>query len=233
MNIEDIKVGETYNVRVTVTGFKLAKNAVVVWACGGHPCYFSPEDFSPISPENGIKNTETAPKYDPNRKFRKGDKVRVVAWNGRRPITLDRDFAEGDRHPFSPECVVIEDEDASLLGTVKIQAVDGAQTGRMIACFLELVTPVEARVSFRVGDFPVDGEWSVWKDSFGKTEIISSYKIATHPHAKESAEAERDRLNAEYRKEREIRNEIIEIDKAINKEILNHAHAFLTRKEQA
>ena len=50
MKYEDLKIGETYNVRVKVNGTNLAKNAICVWDCGGLPCYFRLEDVSPISP---------------------------------------------------------------------------------------------------------------------------------------------------------------------------------------
>ena len=193
MNIEDIKIGETYNVRVTVE----EKNDAVYIQCrtseSAHPVILAAREaaaFSPISPENGIKNTEPSPKYDPCRKFRKGDKVRVVKEiNGRIP-PLCGDIEAGNVYTVSDN----EDGgDVMLEVNGKYDCIDWY--------YLELVTPVEERVSFRVGDFPVDGEWSVWKDSLGKTEIISSYKIATHPNAKEAAEAECARLNAEWRKE--------------------------------
>ena len=135
---------------------------------------------------NCKKPIETAPKYDPNRQFREGDKVKPRERNGRIPWAKDMMLT------------VISDERNS---GVTVRDEESGEERLMCVLFLELVTPVKERVSFRVGDFPVDGEWSVWKNSFGKTEIISSYKIATHPHAKEAAEAECARLNAEYRKE--------------------------------
>lgn len=136
---------------------------------------------------------ETAPKYDPCRKFRKGDNAKPRIINGRRNQKL----------PLDVIFTVTGDEDE--YGAVPVEYMSpgrGLQTSTTVmAVWLELVTPVEERVSFRVGDFPVEGEWSVWKNSCEKTEIISSYKIATHPNAKEAAEAECARLNAEYRKE--------------------------------
>lgn len=50
MKYEELKIGETYNVRVNVNGTNLAKNAICVRDCGGFPCYFRLEDVSPISP---------------------------------------------------------------------------------------------------------------------------------------------------------------------------------------
>lgn len=142
---------------------------------------------------NVVKNTETAPKYAPCRLFRKGDVVEPSSVNGRwsSPVWVDRAGIHYE---------VTNDEDP-LTAHMYIKDPDSPEPFLVHAAFFKLVTPAEARFSFRVGDFPVDGEWSVWKDSIGKTEIISSYKIATHPNAKAAAEAERDRLNAEYRKE--------------------------------
>ena len=134
---------------------------------------------------------ETYHKYDPNRLFREGDKVEVVKNKGR---------IGSSTLPVGTRATVVRDEEEC--DWVFIKADDCDKLDTIDAAYLKLVTPVEERFSFRVGDFPVDGEWSVWKNSFGKTEIISSYKIATHPHAKEAAEAECARLNAEYRKEK-------------------------------
>lgn len=186
MDIKDIKVGETYNVRVKVEcidedgWFKVRTSEKAI------SFVLSPKEQEAFS---------LLPKYDPCRKFRKGDKAKPRIINGR----------EIPKMPLDVIFTVTGDEDE--YGAVPVEymsPVRGLLTSTTVhAVWLELVTPVEARVSFRVGDSPVDGEWSVWKDSFGKTEIISSYKIATHPHAKEAAEAERDRLNAEWRKEQE------------------------------
>ena len=201
MNIEDIKVGETYNVRVTVTGFNLAKNAVAVWACGGHPCYFPLEDFSPISPENGIKNTETAPKYDPNRLFRKGDKVRVVEWNGRKYYDSDH----GTRLETGCLAEIWEDEkDEQEEGYVSVIFQEYIRS--VPPCYLELVSPIEELEISRVFNDIKMGAWIVTKDNFTHAyfpyRMLMSDNIANSiQEAKAAAEAERDRLNAEWRKE--------------------------------
>ena len=80
MNIEEIKEGETYNVRVKVVSIDEDGWYKVRTSDETLPFILSPKEkeaFSPISPANGTKNTETPPKYDPNRKFRKRDKVRM------------------------------------------------------------------------------------------------------------------------------------------------------------
>lgn len=121
----------------------------------------------------------TKPKYDPNRKFRKGDKVRIVEWNGRKSM---RD---------GMIALVVNNEDNG--GMVEV-SIDGWKNGVFYnACKLELVTPVEELEPYTV------------VESYGRTDVMKGdYPIATytdsHPHAKEAAEAERDRLNAEWRK---------------------------------
>lgn len=130
------------------------------------------------------------PQYDPNRLFRKGDIVEPCTVNGRW-LSYTWENRSGIHYE------VTEDENP-LTAEMFIKDPDCIEPFLSHAAFFKLVTPAETRFSFRVGDFPVDGEWSVWKDSTGKTEIISSYKIATHPNAKEAAEAECDRLNAQY-----------------------------------
>lgn len=134
------------------------------------------------------------PKYDPNRKFRKGDIVEPC--KGREVYACE--LEDCVFHKMDGKYKVQGDEKEGHVSVID------KKTG--IECYisafaLKLVIPVEEQVSFRVGNFPVDGEWHVWKDYLGKTEIVSAYKIDTHPNAYEAAEAERDRLNAKHRKE--------------------------------
>lgn len=132
----------------------------------------------------------SAPKYAPCRLLRKGDKVQVKKRDGR----CNGKAGEYLREAF---CTVAEDETQNEL----VRVLHNATEYRLDPAYLELVTPVEERVRYRVGDFPTNNEWCVWKDSLSKTEVVSSYKIDTHPHAQAAAEAERDRLNKEHRKE--------------------------------
>lgn len=142
--------------------------------CGeGCACWFSNKYLS-------LTSAETAPKYDPCRLFKKGDKVRVVDWNGR---TTNHKGEIGE---------VTEDE---LGGRVTFSV--GSHTFKRCypICFLELVTPVEEIEPYSV-------ETCQYGYTVNKGELIlATYNDETHPHAKEAAEAERDRLNAEYRKE--------------------------------
>lgn len=140
-------------------------------------------------PENGIKNTEAAPKYDPCRKFRKGDKVRLVSCRGRLPIP----FA---LNAFSMAEILTVEEDENKEYDVLVNNDSFRQMFQ--ACYLELVTPVEELEPYSVGEstdyFSVDDR---------EGEELSIYWKDKHPHAKEAAEAECARLNAEYRKEQQ------------------------------
>lgn len=125
----------------------------------------------------------TPPKYDPCRPFKKGDIVEPVACNGRAPLYL--------RKYIGTKQVVECDEDINgIVGIVgDVEAVSAA--------FLKLITPIEELKPYSVGE--TTDYFSVDKDD----EELSLYWKDKHPHAKESAEAERDRLNDEYRKEQE------------------------------
>lgn len=214
MNIEDIKVGETYNVRVTVEEKSDAAWIQARTSERAHSFVLAAreaEAFSPISPENGTKNTETAPKYDPNRMFRKGDKVRLCEYNGRAPF---------DNENFEPEeagqlCIIAEDEDNEnayslhvwKLEDMKRETDDGERPWFAFPLmFMELVTPVEELEISRVFNDKKMGAWIVTKDNF--THAYFPYRCEVSDNiangkeeAKAAAEAERDRLNAEYRKE--------------------------------
>jgi hypothetical protein len=64
------------------------------------------------------------------------------------------------------------------------------------ACHLELITPVEEMEPYIVVD--AHTHWDVADKNM---KAVAIYSKGNHPQAKAAAEAERDRLNAEYRKE--------------------------------
>lgn len=137
-----------------------------------------------------------APKYDPCRKFRKGDKVRVVEWNGRRPQCVAL---------LGKETIVLRDE--SSLG-VRIQIGESGESYcTPEPCFLELVTPVEELESYHLNEiYDIDdGKLIGYEVARVDTRDAIFYggenHLRTIEQAKERAEAERDRLNAENRKE--------------------------------
>lgn len=195
MKIEDIKVGETYNVRVTVA---LIGDSIIHCSIGSNTVNFwKPEvsEFSPISPENGIKNTETAPKYDPCRLLRKGDKVQVKKRDGR----CNGKDGEYLREAF---CTVAEDEIRNEL----VLVLHNATEYRLAPAYLELVTPVEELEPYYVeqqGEKTGDLCFTVRKRNgyAESTFYFGACRSRDEQQAKAAAEAERDRLNAEYRKE--------------------------------
>lgn len=124
------------------------------------------------------------PKYDPCRLLRKGDRVQVKKRNGR----CNGKNGEYLREAF---CEVAEDE----VPNERVRVYHNSSEYLLDPAYLELVTPVEELEPYRV-DHNQYG-WHVEKDG----EILATYNDERHPHAKEAAEAERDRLNSEYRKE--------------------------------
>lgn len=140
---------------------------------------------------------ETAPKYDPCRLFRKGDKVRLVEYKGRHFNTDAKRmwFCTGIvtssecEHEYIDVCV-------SFGNTEEDIEIDPA--------YLELVKPVEELEPYSIGKSDYNGFVNIEKN--GKIIAMIPYGKELHEHkteaeAKAAAEAERDRLNAEYRKE--------------------------------
>ena len=173
-----------------------------IWCdCNDDIHYFFPRSVS-LLPEK--------PKYDPTRLFKKGDKARMVAWNGRVPMTFGDGFQEGERPPVTPEVIVVENEGESMFGLVKIQAEDGGQLGYTCPCYLELVTPVEELEPYILEEetaFADDEPCGIihiyYNYNGGRDKVRTFYENGPESWnaTKAAAEAERDRLNDEYRKE--------------------------------
>lgn len=124
-------------------------------------------------------NTEKTQKYDPCRKFRKGDMVRVVEWNG-------RDIARVGEIGH-----VVSDEHNSRVEL----AIDGwTKEVYYPACHLKLVAPVEEQEPYFI-----EKSSNSYRLMNCNGELLAHY-WEDHPHAKVAAEAECKRLNAEYRK---------------------------------
>lgn len=193
MNIEDIKIGETYNVRVRIVS-KCKTEVISVY-----------EDFEGIAgldiPARRLailRPIAPAPKYDPCRKFRKGDIVRYVPHNGRECPAMPL-----DEYYRVKTLTVVEDEDANH--NVLVETQDG-RNKYIRFCFLELVTPVEELEPYSV----------VQPENYKCVRIMVGKRIhssipfdedecvcLTLEQAKAAAEAECARLNAECRKEME------------------------------
>lgn len=133
-------------------------------------------------PSSEVSIDESA--YDHARLFRKGDKVRVVEWNGRKD------------HLYGMEAIVLSDEYGCLVDIeCKIKDVKAELT--YPACLLELIIPVEELKPYEVTES--SDYYGVDKDDLEVEAAIFWKK--SHPNAKAAAEAECNRLNAEYRKE--------------------------------
>lgn len=186
-NMEDIKTGEYCRV-LGYVGYKNENEVSVTF--NNKPGVQTSIDFEHKEARKLLSPISEPPKYDPCRKFRRGDKVRVVKNNGRE--TQIRPAIE-DLYEKILTVVGSEDNDNDVL-------VETSKGNRFIQfSFLELITPVEELERYVVE--PSDIAWFVVdkKHESGKQNVVM-YMCAFHPHAKEAAEAERDRLNAEYRK---------------------------------
>ena len=130
------------------------------------------------------------PPYDPCRTFRVGDIVCHVERAGRTYF---------DAPPLGEKCRVIEPENKAGIVCVEYKVNDERYTHEIPFYHLELVTPVEVLEPYYVKD---DGTHYVVGKRPEEPEIVylAEYSKTLHPHAKEAAEAERDRLNAEHRK---------------------------------
>lgn len=148
-----------------------------------------PDAGKPFTPSVDLSYIELAPKYDPSRLFKKGDKATPRPINGRKLTKL----------PENIIVTVTSDEDD--FGAVNIEYVSpniGVKTSTSVmAVFLELVTPVEELEPYSVKETMSHDGWQIVRDGLP----LAIYDSQRHPYAKAAAEAERDRLNAEYRKE--------------------------------
>jgi len=212
--IEELKVGEIYNVRVkvkTIGDEFIQVNPILrgVVLSTYWPTTFvlgEASAFSPIPPENGTKNSEPAPKYAPCRRFRKGDKVEYHPKDGRELFEAKRLLAQ--------TLTVVENEHKEY-NRVTVEAQNG-DTLSVPFYYLKLVTPVEELERYilihkehekcfevcRKDDDEPDG-------LTGRTRCLATYSYHRPPQtytkaqAKERAEAECARLNVEYRKEQQ------------------------------
>jgi hypothetical protein len=141
-----------------------------------HPsCVSLPSEI--VNSQSSIVN-----KHDPTRLFKKGDKVRVVEWNGR------KDCRNG------MEATVLSNERGCFVDIeCMIKAVKAELT--YPACQLELVTPVEEIEPYKLIDSP--NTYNIVRDSA----MVMTIHKKSHPNPKAAAEAECARLNAEWRKE--------------------------------
>jgi hypothetical protein len=147
-----------------------------------HPsCVSLPSEI--VNSQSSIVN-----KHDPTRLFKKGDKVRVVEWNGRKDCRngMEATVLSNERGCFVDiECMIKE---------VKAELT-------YPACHLDLITPVEEMEPYSVRES--DAFDIVREGKIVMTIPFTEDDYYTFEQAQAAAKAERDRLNAEWRKERE------------------------------
>lgn len=145
-------------------------------------------DFRQAAPENGIKNTESAPKYDLSRKFRKGDKVKLrKSFFGR-----ETTFSHYSEAKFNfDDIYTIEEDEEPQPSLVAVASNDGEYSEEFCFYEIELVTPVEELDPYRVGT-GIDSQLLYFNN-----ELFAELEKA------EDAKRVCDLLNAEYRKEQQ------------------------------
>lgn len=157
-----------------------------------HPsCVSLPSPYPPLNLPIVTEVPQTYPKYDPCRLFRKRDKVEVVANKGRTHIGC---------HGYVGNVTKDEDE----MGQVMLNL---ERAGVMVinAAYLQLVTPVEELEPFNIHHTDDNEFYIYFKDDLPVASY--PYKGEGYPYyytkeqARERAEAECARLNAEWRKE--------------------------------
>ena len=157
-----------------------------------------PDAGKPFNSNHDFAYIELAPKYDPCRKLKKGDRVEVVKNKGRIGST---------ETPVGTLATVTEDEEEAEW--IYIQAEGSNKIDTIDPAYLELVTPVEELEPYSVA------YWVDTSEECGRFEVVRGEQcVSIYPYghhetryykkaeqAKAAAEAERDRLNAEWRKE--------------------------------
>ena len=121
------------------------------------------------------------------RKFKKGDKVRVVAWNGRESM---RDGQVG---------FVVRDEEAS--GMVEL-AIDGWKNGVFIhACKLELISTLEEREPYYVVQNTSENSFDICRMYAGVPAVRQSFYYAVGEHEGEESVCNAELTEVEAKKE--------------------------------
>ncbi len=145
------------------------------------------------------------PKYDTCRLFKKGDKVRAVEWNGRKPYAhLDDPYRDCPLKMVEGKIFIVRNEG---LACTFVTTEDRLADYDIPTCHLELVTPVEELEPYSV----------VRPENYQCVRIMKEKRIhssipfdeeecvyRTLEAAKAAAEAECERLNTEWRKEQNL-----------------------------
>lgn len=191
MSTKEVKIGETYNVRVKVEHidedgwFKVRTSEKAI------SFILSPKEQDAFSP---------LPQYDPCRPFKKGDRVAPKFWNGRPPVASE-ERANSEFLPENKIYTVLADERNS------IAFIDYHGKRAFIPVnHLELVTPVEELGPYSIFNNERLAAWTLQKNGlifeYYPYRVNESDNIArSKEEAQAAAEAKRDRLNAKHRKE--------------------------------
>ena len=190
MKIEQIKPGHTYYAPVEVV--KIANGDVHVV-----PIHvYQPEEL--VESPNSYRHVHSecsSPEITNRLKIKRGDRVKVVERFGFMPWAINWD------DELEPSEAIWEVDEVDAYGFALITQT-GTSYASVFVIFLELVTPVEELEPYYVED--VGNAWVVRKPE--PSDMYSTqawFSKERHPHAKAAAEAERDRLNAEHRKEQQ------------------------------
>lgn len=138
------------------------------------------------------------PKYDPNREFCEGDKVSVRKIHGKLPQCRYNGMVKVKEGDY---CTIHEKEHRNCYWVT----IPSGGNWCFDAAYLELVTPVEELGPYVVRHNEVHSAWSIYGPfNLSATNYFYGERYPyTKETAKEAAEAECARLNAEYRKEQD------------------------------
>lgn len=187
MNCENIKKGDHVLIPGVVQREPEGEYLYVEYKCGSNRNgleYFRMADVSKyliFPPENGTKNTDPAPKYDPCREFMVGDRVRVRKIHGNLPQCCYNGMVkvkEGD-------CCTIQDKEHRNRYWITTPSGNWC----FDIAYFELVTPVEELEPYRVGT-GIDSQLL-----YCNNELFAEFEKT------EDAKRVCALLNAEYRKE--------------------------------
>ena len=196
MDTPDIKIGETYNVRAKVVGIGQNGNPLV--SVLNHDIYCFRNELPPITPSEPPTSVGTAPKYDPCRKFKKGDIVEIDNHGRNIAESMKKEGLEpGKRYTVTED----ESNTGHDIGVVSYISDDEIEHHSMFF-WLKLVTPAEELEPYVICEN--DASYEVRLHSKKENHTMAIYNKNAYGDwlkARYAAEAERDRLNAEHRKE--------------------------------
>jgi hypothetical protein len=186
-------------IKVSITGGYGEDYAVIKETTYAHPSCVSLPSVKSRKMSHTTKISETAPKYDPCRKFKEGDIVDYRRIYGRDYETVP----DPEDYKFA-RVISSEDEESGMVGVEFIAAYGGEDVYFAVPWFhLELVIPVEELAPYSVHESEVMQGFDIVRDKlcvmtfpFGEKE---NGWYNNRLEAKAAAEAERDRLNAEWK----------------------------------